>query len=266
MALCGLPCAAAQSTPNRAAEYAFGERPWLQCGVEQTFEVDFEGTGRPYRAEWRRCGPRHAEWKPDRQTIDYPTHFVTVTRNAAAATPLAVFDNAGEPGLSYIQSVQRMQFTGDGRQQLAVVTGIYGTGAAWELCVLGLVGGTVACWELPNWGPSLASLMAPDEETRKTLLRSVADDRVLVEALIYDKNRDANCCPSRASIFVELRPANGRLVLGNAWRLPPGNTAGERRTVPCSAALCTSRRAKVSVLMSLTHFSIRSAALLLPPR
>src|SRR5262249_4163102 len=91
-----------QPTPNRIAEYASGERPWLQCGVEQTLEVDFEGTARPYHVEWRRCGPRQAEWKPDR-TIDYPIHYVTVTRSAASAKPLFVFDNATEPGLTYIE-------------------------------------------------------------------------------------------------------------------------------------------------------------------
>src|SRR5260370_5144827 len=47
----------AQPTPNRAAEYTADERPWLRCGIEQALDVDFEGTGRLYRAEWRRCGP-----------------------------------------------------------------------------------------------------------------------------------------------------------------------------------------------------------------
>src|SRR5260370_298151 len=47
----------AQPTPNRAAEYTADERPRLRCGVEQALDVDFEGTGRLYRAEWRRCGP-----------------------------------------------------------------------------------------------------------------------------------------------------------------------------------------------------------------
>ncbi|MFI5374504.1 MAG: hypothetical protein ACHQ8D_07725 [Candidatus Rokuibacteriota bacterium] len=173
-------------TPNRASEYAAGERPWLQCGLEQALDVDFEGTGRPYRAEWRRCGPSQVERKPDRNAFDYPTHYVTVTRNAAAPAPLFVFDNVAEPSLTYIRSVQRMQFTGDGRQQLAVVTGFYGTGAAWDLCALGLINGTLSCWKVPDWRPAIASLLAPDEESWKSLLISAANDRLLVQALIYD--------------------------------------------------------------------------------
>jgi len=211
----------AQPTPNRAAEYTADERPWLRCGIEQALDVDFEGTGRLYRAEWRRCGPRQAEWKADGKTIDYPTHYVTVARYAAAPTPLVVFDNAADRSLTYIQSVRRMQFTGDGRQQFVVVTGVYGTGAAWDLCVLGLINGTLTCWKLPDWGPAMAPLLAADEESWKSLLISVTDDRLLVEALIYDRNHDPNCCPGRGSIFVELRPGDGRFDLGRVWRVSP---------------------------------------------
>ena len=213
--------ASAQPTPNRAPEYEAGERPWLRCGLEQALDVDFEGTGRFYWVEWRRCGPRQAEWKPDGRAIDYPTHYVTVTRDAGAAPALFVFDNAAEPGLTYIQTVRRMQLTGDGRQQLVVVTGFYGTGAAWDLCALGLINGTLTCWELPDWGPAMAPLLAADEESWKSLLISMADDRLLVEALIYDRNHDPNCCPSRGSIFVELRPGDGRFDLGRVRRVAP---------------------------------------------
>src|SRR5262245_3387200 len=222
------PRADAQSTPNRAAAYEAGQRPWLRCGVEHTFEVDFEGTGRPYHAEWRRCGPAQAQWKPDGKTIDYPTHYVTVLRQAAAPTALAVFDNAEEPGLTYIQSVRRARFTGDRREQLVVVTGIYGTGAAWELCALGLVNGRLVCWQLPSWSSAITSLMAADEQSWKSLLRSESDDRLLVEAQVYDKARDANCCPSRGSIFVELRPVDGGFVLGRIWRTPAPGSASDR--------------------------------------
>jgi hypothetical protein len=140
---------------------------------------------------------------------------------AAAPTPLVVFDNAADHSLTYIQSVRRMQFTGDGRQQFVVVTGIYGTGAAWDLCALGLINGTLTCWKLPDWGPAMAPLLAADEESWKSLLISVTDDRLLVEALIYDRNHDPNCCPGRGSIFVELRPGDGRFDLGRVWRVSP---------------------------------------------
>ena len=174
-----------------------------------------------------------AEWKADGKTIDYPTHYVTVARYAAAPTPLVVFDNAADRSLTYIQSVRRMQFTGDGRQQFVVVTGIYGTGAAWDLCALGLINGTLTCWKLPDWGPAMAPLLAADEESWKSLLISVTDDRLLVEALIYDRNHDPNCCPGRGSIFVELRPGDGRFDLGRVWRVSPssdwlGTTGAER--------------------------------------
>jgi len=179
-----------------------------------------------------------AEWKADGKTIDYPTHYypthyVTVARYAAAPTPLVVFDNATDHSLTYIQSVRRMQFTGDGRQQFVVVTGIYGTGAAWDLCALGLINGTLTCWKLPDWGPAMAPLLAADEESWKSLLISVTDDRLLVEALIYDRNHDPNCCPGRGSIFVELRPGDGRFDLGRVWRVSPssdwlGTTGAER--------------------------------------
>lgn len=213
--------AGAQSLPSRASGYAAGERPWLRCGIEESIEVDFEGGRRPHRVEWRRCGPRRAEWKPDGTTIDYPVHYVTVTRDAASPAPLIVFDNADEPSISYVESIRRMRFTRDGRQQLVVVEGIYGSGAAWALCALGLINGKLACWELPGWGPVIAPLMGADEASWKSLLRSVADDRLLVEAQIYDKTHDGNCCPSRGSIFVELRPVNGRFEPGRVWRVPP---------------------------------------------
>ena len=50
---------------------------------------------------------------------------------------------------------------------------------------------------------------------------ALADDRLLVELLIYDRAHDANCCPSRGSIFVELRPGDGRFDLGRVWRGAP---------------------------------------------
>src|SRR5260370_34336628 len=118
----------AQPTPNRAAEYTADERPWRRGGIEQALDVDFEGTGRLYRAEWRRCGPRQAEGEGDGKTIDYPTHYVTVARDAAAATPLVVFDNAADRNLTYIQSVRRLQFTRDGRRQFLGVPGGDGNG------------------------------------------------------------------------------------------------------------------------------------------
>jgi hypothetical protein len=63
--------------------------------------------------------------------------------------------------------------------------------------------------------------MAADEGSWKSRLSVVADDLLLVEALIYDQARDGNCCPSRGSIFVELRPGNGRFDVGRVWRVPP---------------------------------------------
>ncbi|HYB69018.1 MAG TPA: hypothetical protein VEH80_00020 [Candidatus Bathyarchaeia archaeon] len=42
-----------------------------------------------------------------------------------------------------------------------------------------------------------------------------------MELLIYDRAHDANCCPSRGSIFVELRPGDGRFDLGRVWRGAP---------------------------------------------
>jgi hypothetical protein len=74
----GAALARAESMPNR-----------------QAVDVDLDGSARPYHVEWRRCGPRRAEWK---------------------------------------------RFTADGRQQLLGLGGIHGTGAAWELGVLGRTG------------------------------------------------------------------------------------------------------------------------------
>jgi len=102
-----------------------------------------------------------------------------------------------------------------------VITGIYGTGAAWELCALGLVDGRLVCWELPALRPAVAPLMAADEESWKSRLSAVTDDRLLIEAQVYDRIRDPNCCPSRGSIFVELRPGSGRFEIGRIWRVPP---------------------------------------------
>lgn len=215
----GVGPAGAQSMPNRAAEYRGGEQPWLRCGVEQALDVDLDGPGRPYHAEWRRCGPRRAEWKPDGKTIDYPVHWVVVTEVGTAA-PAVVFDNHEEPGLTYIARVQTRRFTADGRRQLLVVGGVYGTGAGWDLCVLGRVRGSLACWALPDLGSVIAPLMAADEESWKSVLDTGSEDRVRVEALIYDRKRDPNCCPSRGSIFVELLPADGRLEPGRLWRAP----------------------------------------------
>ena len=220
-----VPASAQSMVPNRASAHSGGEPPWLKCGIQESLDVDFEGNGRPYFVEWRRCGPQRAEWRPDGKTIDYPAHYVTVTRNAPEAEPLVVFDNADEPSLLYIESIRRMRFTSDGRQQLAVVAGIYGTGAAWDLCALGMLDGQLDCWARPGWRLAIAPLMAADEGSWKSRLSVVADDLLLVEALIYDQTRDGNCCPSRGSIFVELRPGNGRFDVGRVWRVPPRKDA-----------------------------------------
>jgi hypothetical protein len=204
--------------PNRATDYAPADQPWLACGLERALDVRLDGPARPYHVEWRRCGPPQARWRPDGKTIEYPTHFVVVTRGAGA--PLAVFDNREEPELSYIESVRAMRFTADGREQLLVVSGIYGTGAAWELCALGLVKGALDCWDFPDLGPTTTPQLAADEEIWKSRLVTVANDRLLVEALVYDRNHDANCCPSRGSLFVELRPADGHFEPGRLWRVP----------------------------------------------
>lgn len=212
----GLAPARAQVTPNRAADYAADDRPWSVCALAQALEVGLDGPARPYHVEWRRCGPPQARWAPDGKTIDYPTHFVVVTRDAGP--PVAVFDNREEPELSYVASVRAMRFTADGREQLLVVSGIYGTGAAWELCAFGRVGLVLDCWAFPDLGPITKPHLAADEEIWKSRLAAVADDRLLVEALVYDRNHDANCCPSRGSLFVELRPAAGRFEPGRLWR------------------------------------------------
>jgi hypothetical protein len=212
----GLGAARAQVTPNRAVDYGAGDRPWRVCGLAQALEVGLDGPARPYHVEWRRCGPPQARWASDGKTIDYPTHFVVVTRDAGP--PVAVFDNREEPEMSYVESVRAMRFTVDGREQLLVVSGIYGTGAAWELCAFGRVGLALDCWAFPDLGPAMRPYLAADEEIWKSRLVAVADDRLLVEGLIYDRNHDANCCPSRGSLFVELRPADGRFEPGRLWR------------------------------------------------
>ena len=218
--LVGSPGSAAAGgpvVPNRAADYAADERPWRACGLAQALAVGLDGPARPYHVEWRRCGPPEARWASDGKTIDYPIHFVVVARDAGP--PLAVFDNRDEPALSHIASVRVMRFTADGREQLLVVSNIYGTGAAWELCALGRVDGALGCWEFPDLGPTTKPHLAADEEIWKSRLVAVADDRLVVEALIYDRHHDANCCPSRGSLFIELRPADGRFDPGRLWRV-----------------------------------------------
>jgi hypothetical protein len=110
----GAAAGLAQTMPNRASEYAAGAPPWLRYGIERALDVDFEGNDRPYRVEWRRCGPRRAEWSPDGK-ITYPSHYVVVTLDRASPTPLVVFDNADEPDTAHIESARTARFTRDRR-------------------------------------------------------------------------------------------------------------------------------------------------------
>jgi len=205
--------------PNRAAVHR-DARPWSECERRVALDVDFEGDGRPHRAEWWRCGPPEARWNDTRSRLEYPVDYLVVYRRAGDRQPRIVFDNAEEPGISHIAEVRRIDFGRDGLQELFVVNGIYGTGAAWRMCALGWVGARLACADVDDYAAAVAASLAPDESLNKALLREIAEERVVVEVLIAARG-DPNCCPSRGSVLVDLLARPGRFATGALERRPP---------------------------------------------
>ncbi len=206
------------------------------CAGESVWAVAFDAPGRVNRVELRRCGPQEARWDSagGSLTIVYPVRYLIV-RDGPDSTALALYvsSNADEPGIGGLYAALPGDFDHDGRQELALVYRIDGTGAVFEGCVLAHIAGGFHCWESVDVSAALYTQLKAGETLRKgpipvpgptrppfdSWTGPLGDDGTFWWFMPVYAESDANCCSSvNQSLWLQLVPRSGRLELGKVLR------------------------------------------------
>lgn len=206
------------------------------CPVVQSWRVR-QSDGFTREAEWRRCGPQGGAFVGD--SIVWPQQFLVLRQDSVASSrAVYIFSNTEEPGISGLDTAVVIDLDGDGADELLFVNRIYGTGAAYELCALTVVGGRIRCWSGPDF-PEHAAFLASDETLFKGWLQTqgppgTAPDSNATRYLtgkslwftspVYHQG-DANCCPTaNASLWLEALPRKGKFDRGLVLRTREDST------------------------------------------
>jgi hypothetical protein len=184
------------------------------CPAKATWRVR-QADGVVRAAEWRQCGTTGGEWIGD--SAVYPLHYLLLHGDSTVESPLIFgYANSEEPGVSGLDTVTVQDLDGDGTDEIMTVEQIYGTGAAFEVCALAVVGTRLRCWSGPKDSLPQGTLR-PGEQLFKGWIPVAGgpdagsggftvhpDHSYWVSTPVY-REGDANCCPGAgASLYAQV--------------------------------------------------------------
>jgi hypothetical protein len=199
------------------------------CELTQEWSVDFAGNGSPYRVERRHCNAQEltgfdvpkSQWVQN-EHLEMGYDFLLVLK-----PPLnELVHGELEEGAYY--SVEAISL--GNREYLAVNGQVWGTSGDHAWCLLAQQGdGQFSCWheQKGDLGNHLRTSLQSDERAKAGWTIAGKGGRVFMESYV-EALGDANCCPSRGKIQVELTPKDGVLLWSKVTRLASDN---ERDTV-----------------------------------
>jgi hypothetical protein len=172
------------------------------CVTAKYLEVYFKGPSEPTEVEWQLCSQPNGE---------PPLHYV---RAHDFRHDLYTFGPADQ-----ITQLAPVDLHGDEKQQLLIVEQSSGTGAYIKWCVLGWTVAGLRCWKAPDVDDAAHNLIREDEDLCcKGWTLKLAAGRIVIGEGVYHKGVDANCCPSRGGVFLELSPEGDSFGISKAWR------------------------------------------------
>jgi hypothetical protein len=194
------------------------------CPLTQEWSVDFAGNGSPYRVERRHCNAQQlsgfdvpkSQWIQNEQ-LEMGYDFLLVLK--PSLNELA----HGELEEGAYSSVEPIRL--ENREYLALNGQIWGTSGDHEWCLLAQRGdGQFPCWheqkgDLNNY---LRTSLRSHESAKAGWTIAGKDGRVFMESDV-EAPGDANCCPSRGTIQVDLTPKDGVLHWSKVTRLASDN-------------------------------------------
>jgi hypothetical protein len=186
----------------------------IDCPVKREWTVRVMGDRAPFRAQWRECKPRRA--------LEVPPQQIALWQPGVSALAWALENTDGEDRL-LIEKAVTVDLDADGQQEILIVMRHEGTGAFTEWCLAGRKGGAIGCWDSPDLEAPAKKLLGSDEAFGGSGWRLRALRRALrLERSVYHEGVDPNCCPTRGSVVVRLRPAaGGRLAIAAVTRRAP---------------------------------------------
>lgn len=216
------------------------------CELNHEWTVDFAGTGSPYRVEQHHCNAQElsgfdmpkSQWVQNAH-LEMGYDFLLILK-----PPLNELVH-GELEEGTYSSVEPIRL--ENQEYLAVNGQIWGTSGDHEWCLLALQrNGQFLCWreqkgDLNNY---LRSSLRSDESAKAGWSIEGVDGRVFMESYV-EAAGDANCCPSRGKIQVDLTPKDGALHWSKVTRLVTENeinTANSRSGNACANRNASSGR------------------------
>ena len=194
------------------------------CPLTREWSVDFAGNGSPYHVEWRHCNAQQlsgfdmpkSQWIQN-EHLEMGYDFLLVLKSSLNEL---VHVELEEGAYSSIEPIRL-----ENREYLAVNGQIWGTSGDHEWCLLAQQGdGQFSCWheqkgDLDNY---LRTSLRSHESAKAGWSIAGNDGRVFMESYV-EVTGDANCCPSRGKIQVDLTPKDGVLHWSKITRLASDN-------------------------------------------
>ncbi len=187
-----------------------------KCHVLKRATADFDGSGKPYLAEWYRCGVKNPRPKDEQ----FPRHYIVVRPpNDEPKTVAITFTNSGGSDQFFLDVMRAVNLQGL-KQALFVSAGSYDDSQGSSWCLLGLVDGELGCWPTPDIDQVARQHLEEREETHeKEWVLEPRDGSVHLECPVYLDGR------SLGRLIFDLIPRGSRLVASGIRRTVQGEVA-----------------------------------------
>jgi hypothetical protein len=194
------------------------------CPLTQEWNVDFAGNSLPYRVEQRHCNAQQlsgfdmpkSQWVQN-EHLEMGYDFLLVLKPSLNELV------HGELEEGAYSSVEPLRL--ENREYLAVNGQIWGTSGDHEWCLLAQQrDGQLSCWheQKGDLDKYLRASLWSHESAKAGWSIAGKDGRVFMESYV-EAPGDANCCPSRGKIQVDLTPKDGVLLWSKVTRLASDN-------------------------------------------
>lgn len=138
------------------------------CHKLESMDVDFDGNGDPYQAQWWRCGSSNPNPKKGRFPISYVLIQPPSGKTGRAGVTLT---NSGNSDEYFIEQPQKVTLASDSRELLLISGRYYDSDQGKTSCLLGSVGEQFDCWP----SPESTRVMEELSHRQKSLFRKVDD-------------------------------------------------------------------------------------------
>lgn len=209
------------------------------CALTRQWTVDFAGNGSPYHLEEHRCTAAELSKFELAKSLDLSANSVygggaNGYYVLLVIKPYSFFPDKllhGEFADGEYSFVEPTNLKLQRREGVAVDGPAWGSGGESEWCLLAQEeNGEISCWreQQGDLQKYLGKFLRPDENTKAWHL--IEKNGILLMVSDVEAQGDANCCPTRGEIQVELNPRDGVLYWADVTRLASARSAASPDT------------------------------------